>query len=136
MLKNTVIYIIAVFCFFSIWQLNSKSYISSLGTPYETYVGNYSSTAKIIATDNLKIKFLYLKTGESVLVLDLSKEEILQDLNAKVVFTETTIEGVNIYAYSDKLKNKIQLNGETVNVQIFYNDTKTVIGTPIIFGSF
>ena len=87
MLKNTVIYITAVFCFFSIWQLNSTSYLSSFGSPYETYVKSNSSTAKIISTENLKLKSLYLKTGESVVVVDATEQEILEQLNVKVVFT-------------------------------------------------
>lgn len=125
-----------MFCFFSIWQINSKSTLSAYGTPYETYTVNNSSMAKIIPTSKFKIKSTYLKTGESVVVLDKDKEEIIKDLNAKIVFIKTTSFGTNVYAYSNKLKNKTTINGEIVNIQIYCNETKTVIGTPIIFGSF
>ncbi len=136
MLKKALILTLSILCFFSVWQLNSKSYLTTLGIPYETYTGKNSSMAKIIRTQDLKFKTRFNKTGESIVIYNDDIEDIIKQLQARTVFTETINDGVSIYAYSEKLKNKITLNGENVNVQIFIKNNKTVIGTPIIFGSF
>ena len=136
MLKNTFIFILTVFCFLTVWKINLNSNLEMFGTPYETYTVSNSSIAKIIPTEKFKLKSSYIKTGESVVVYGYDIDDVLKDLNAEIKFTETTTNGVSIYAFSKKLKNKITINNEIVNVQIFYNESKTVVGTPIIFGSF
>lgn len=134
MFKNAFILIISVLCFLSVWQINSKSTLSSFGEPYETYTQNNSSMAKIIPTE--KLKYTFLKTGESIIIENQDLEQIFKNLEAETVFTETTSDGVSLYAYSKNIKNQIIINNKKVNLQIFVSKTKTVIGTPIIFGSF
>ena len=136
MLKNLLALTFSIFCFFSIWQLNSESNLSKYGNCYETYTVKSTSTSKIVSSDKLKLGNSFLKTGESLLVLGVSPKDILEELNAKIIFTENVCGGQNIYAYSNKLKNRIMLNGGVVNLQIFVSSEKTVIGTPMIFGSF
>ena len=135
MLKKTFVVLAAVLMFFSIWYINVKPELQDFGNTYETYIGGNSSLAKIQKSGSYGLNFL--TAGESVRVdsvLDLGT--ILNALDADLVFSEKCSEGVNYYAYTSKLKHKKLINGKLVNLQVFVSEEQTVIGTPLIFGSF
>ena len=100
-------------------------------------VRSKSSLAKQIQFERLNpISFLGI-TGESCTVYeDLQIEELLKDFNA-VIIHEEKLEGLtNYYCYSPKIKHGIKILGKTVNLHIAKSNEKTVLGTPIIFGSY
>ena len=136
MLKKSLVFLLSIFCVLSVWQANSTTALSQYGSPYEVYTQRNSSIAKIFNGNTVSKTKIFFKTGESVIVYKQYEQKIIELLEAKIRFIETTESGTSIYAYSKKLKSNIKVQGETVNVQIFYGQDKVVLGSPIILGSF
>lgn len=44
--------------------------------------------------------------------------------------------GINYYGYIDSINNYVDINGEKVNVQVYENNGKCIVGIPMIFGSY
>lgn len=81
------------------------------------------------ATENL--------VGESIVVENFETSQALEVLNARVIKTEYLDNGtVVIYAFTNLINKKVKVDGRNVNVQIATNDERTVIGWPLILGSF
>ena len=75
--------------------------------------------------------------GESISVDNLEVATALSDLKAKVVKTEFLNDGTTvIYAYSPLINNKVTLNCGAVNLQFALKENHTIIGWPLILGSF
>ena len=75
--------------------------------------------------------------GESVCINNLEIGSALSTLKAKVVKTEylsdkTTV----IYAYSPLIKKSLNIENNNVNLQIAYKNDSSIIGWPLILGSF
>ena len=98
-----------------------------------TYLQSSSSLAEIVYGEEIAFN----KTGVSVeLNENILIEELLDFFNAKLIFTESTMEGISYYAYSKDLKRSTILNGKRINLHVHYSGKNVVVGTPIIFGSF
>lgn len=137
MRKKAVLLIVFLFMLTGMWYLNSDNELRKFGSLYETYTESLSSSGKIIKSDDGLHKICFLKVGESVTVNgDINYETILEHLNARLVFTESILEGTSYYAYTSRLKGKTELKGKSVNLHIFVGKNSTVVGTPMIFGSF
>lgn len=136
MFKKAVVFLMSVFCILALYQENSQSQLSAFGSPYEIYAQQNSSLAKIIRSTAIERQKIFFKTGESIIVSEQYENSILQLLDAKIVFKETSSRGTSVYGYSKKLKNSINVKGQKINLQIFYGEDKTVLGSPIILGSF
>lgn len=136
MLKKGLVFLLSVFCLLGVWQANSKSPLSFYGTPYETYTKQSSSLAKIFNGKTLDTTKIFYKTGESIVLSEQYENNIIELLDAKIQFTETTCNGTSVYAYSKNIKNTITVKGKDVNIQVFYGKDKTILGSPIILGSF
>ena len=77
------------------------------------------------------------KIGESVTIQNFEPSAAIKTLQAKVVKTEYLQTGATvIYAYSNIVPTYVELDGEHVNLQIAYYETHTIIGWPLIIGSF
>ena len=75
--------------------------------------------------------------GESMIVADFEPVACLKDLEAKVVKTEIIETGAEvIYAYTNLIKDYVSVSGKKVNIQIAHYETYSVIGWPLILGSF
>ena len=75
--------------------------------------------------------------GESIKIYNFEPVSALEILNAKLIKTETLEKGtVVMYAYSNLIKDNVQLDNEKVNIQIATNEDYCVIGWPLILGSF
>ena len=120
MLKRLfILCLCAVMPFLSHISLNA-SIFSGYTEKVEIYLGGSGSLSQIQTID---VKdYPYLKS-------------FLDDFDAKVIFTESIDEGVSYYAYSPKIKERVNLNGKTINLQIFIGNSVTV-GAPLIYGSF
>ena len=78
-----------------------------------------------------------LKTGEALLIEgDFDYSNMLKELNAKVVKTESVNQVYSVYAYSPYINVYKLIDGKKVNVHIAKYDNHTKIGWPLIFGSF
>ena len=75
--------------------------------------------------------------GESITVERLEIASAIESLSAKVVKTEVLNDGTNvIYCFTDKIDCNVMLDGKRVNIQIAEKDEYSVIGWPLILGSF
>ena len=77
------------------------------------------------------------RIGESIKIENLEIESALKALKAKVVNTEYLENGTTvIYAYSSLIKESVTLNNNKVNVQLATSKNTSIIGWPLIIGSF
>lgn len=75
--------------------------------------------------------------GESMKIYNFEPVSALQSLNATIIFSECLDSGASvIYAYTDKIKKFVQVNGKKVNIQLAHYDEYSIIGWPLILGSF
>lgn len=75
--------------------------------------------------------------GESLLVYNFEPISALKQLSAKIVKTEKLKGGPTIlYAYSPLIARDVEIKGEKVNLQIANYTNYSVIGWPVILGSF
>lgn len=75
--------------------------------------------------------------GESMVIERLEVGSALTTLKAKVIKTEYLEDGtVVIYAYTTLINDKVDVSGNRVNLQIATRDNRTVIGWPLILGSY
>ena len=92
-------------------------------------------------TPKLFRKFLSNKkdvVGESIYFENLEVGEALKTLQAEVKYTEY-LEDMNLtvlYCYTDKIKDSVYTNNYKINLQIASCENYTVIGWPMILGSF
>lgn len=75
--------------------------------------------------------------GESIVVQNFEVGSAIKVLNARVIKTECLEDGTNvIYAFTTLIDDKVKVDGENVNLQIATRNNTTVIGWPLILGSF
>ena len=61
----------------------------------------------------------------------------LQSLDAIIIFSEHLDTGASvIYAFTDKIKQYIEIDGKQVNIQLAHYEEYSIIGWPLILGSF
>ena len=105
----------------------------------------YAYTESRISFDSINLGMCYM-TESSVLVEDVVGESIkvynfepisaLEQLNARLIKTEQ-VEGATVfYAYSHLVDRSINVFGTECNIQIAYYDDYSIIGWPMILGSF
>ena len=75
--------------------------------------------------------------GESMIIENFEPISAIEELNGKIIFTEFLDTGASvIYAYTDQIGRYVNVNGEKVNIQIAQYNDYSVIGWPLILGSF
>ncbi len=75
--------------------------------------------------------------GESLLIYNFEPVSALKQLSAKIIKTEKLKGGPTVlYAYSPLISRTVEIEGEKVNLQIANYNTYSVIGWPVILGSF
>ena len=75
--------------------------------------------------------------GESITIENCEVASVISVLNARVIKTEYLEDGTTvIYAYSNLINENVDVFGKNVNLQIATKDERTVIGWPLILGSF
>ena len=86
------------------------------------------------------LPYVYFSPGENTLPEIIENFEpiaAIEELNAKILFTEFLGIGASvIYAYTDQIGRYVNVNGEKVNIQIAQYNDYSVIGWPLILGSF
>ena len=111
-----------------------------------TYYTYYASSQAQIQTQLSGTDFLHLR-GESVQVkldekdkkdLHAYAKTILETYKARVVCVEETAGTVSYYGYSSTLKGGVAVAGKKVNIHVAFSkdNTRCVVGTPLIFGGF
>lgn len=104
----------------------------------------YVYTQQRTGVDSINLGFCYMSTeqnvdvklGESIKVYNIEPVAAIKTLNARIVKTETLSNGTNIfYAYTNLIKECVNVDGHKVNLQVAHNDKYTIIGWPLIIGS-
>ena len=110
------------------------------------FSGDYTVyTAKGDGQDGVDLGFCYMNSkpttknvvGESMVIENLEIGSVLTTLNARVVKTEYLEEGLSvIYAYTVLIDETVEISEGRVNLQIATRDDRSVIGWPLILGSY
>ena len=115
-------------------------------TLLDYFSGEYTVyTSKANGNDCVDLGFCYMSSrpttedivGESMVIEDFEIASAIKVLNAKVVKTEFLEDGTTvIYAFTNLISQKVKVSDKNVNLQIAQKDDITVIGWPLILGSF
>lgn len=110
------------------------------------FSGEYIAyTSEDSGEDCIDLGFCYVNSkpvencvvGESIEIENCEVASALSVLNARVVKTEYLEDGTTIiYAYSNLINEKVEVFGKKVNLQIATKNERTIIGWPLILGSF
>jgi len=108
--------------------------------------GAYISYTSAEQNDSVDLGFCYMNeqiedreviVGESMTIENFEVSSAISDLKAKVIKTEYLEDGTTvIYAYTKLIKDQVKINDQKVNLQIAYKEEYSVIGWPLILGSF
>lgn len=118
---------------FSLRDYYTGEYFAYSNEPISDKYVNLGSCVMNISevSDHTKI------VGESMTIENFEPISALKQLNAKLIKTENLQTGAQVfYAYSSKINSSVKLDGEKVNLQIAYYGDYSVIGWPLILGSF
>ena len=75
--------------------------------------------------------------GESITIRNFEPAAAIKALNAKIVKTEHLEDGATIiYAYSSLIPKNVKAGKKKVNLQIAHYETYSVVGWPLILGSY
>lgn len=106
---------------------------------YVVYTENFTDE------DAVNLGFCYMNTkpqisnivGESIMVENLEVSTAIDVLKARVVKTEYLEDGTTIiYAYTNLISQYVKLQNQKINLQLAIKNEKTIIGWPLILGSF
>lgn len=111
------------------------------------FSGEYTAYTESARSENcLNLGFCYMQDekveesellGESLKVYNFEPIDALKTLKAKLVKTEYLENGTTvIYAYTTLIKEKVEIENKNVNIQIAQNDDYSIIGWPLILGSY
>ncbi|MBR4999247.1 MAG: hypothetical protein IKY10_05135 [Clostridia bacterium] len=133
--------VIFIFIVLLVGSSNNKSFtlLDYFSGEYTVYTTNGSGS------DSVDLGFCYMNSkpvsanvvGESMVVENLEIGNVVDVLQARVVKTEYLDNGTTvIYAYTNLILDKVKVDGKHVNLQIATNDEYSVIGWPLILGSY
>lgn len=109
------------------------------------FSGDYKIYSKSKGVNSVDLGFCYMYStpyvdnviGESIRIENLEPVSALKTLHAKIVKTEYLDNGTTvIYAYTNKINDKVSIDDKYVNLQIAHNENYSIIGWPLILGSF
>lgn len=112
-------------------QTTLSGYASILNVEHYMTTGKVADIGKLVKnTDG--VQGVSIKTRGSIENLN----DYLKMYSANIVKAQN-VDGVQIYyAYSPRLREKINVFGESVNIEIAFNNGMVTIGSPIIIGSY
>lgn len=109
------------------------------GENYRFYVGNTSKNCKEIITTHAQAfitkPFLSQLNGESVTVRKVDLQELLNNVDGKILFCEQLEDSINYYCQA-KLPYSITLYGKQINMHVCIKNDEVIIASPIIFGGY
>lgn len=118
---------------------SSFSLLDYFSGEYTVYTENASGE------DGTDLGFCYMNSkpqtpnvvGESIVIENLELSNAIETLKARVIKTEFLDDGTTvIYAYTNLISKFVKLENQKTNLQIAIRNEKTVIGWPLIIGSF
>lgn len=134
--KIVVLFLVVMFTTF-ISLSNERPIFSSFSNNFDVYTKNSSSNAEIVKADNLTYSLIIGKVGESCKIEgEFDLQQFLEEMKAEIVMVEEFSEGINYYAYTNKIRYLEYVKGNLVNLQVFIGNSGVTVGSPLIFGSF
>lgn len=139
MKKIAIVLVLFLIILSSVQTNNTFSLLDYFSGEYTVY------TSLDNGEDCVNLGFCYMNSkpvsnnvmGESMVVENLEVGTALSALNARVVKTEYLEDGTSvIYAYTTLIDDKVEIGDEQVNLQIATRNTRSVIGWPLILGSY
>ena len=109
------------------------------------FSGEYTAYISNNVDGAINLGFCYMNSkptsekvlGESMVIENFEISSALEILNARVVKTEYLDDGtIVIYAFSNLIDETKEVFGQKVNLQIATRNERSVVGWPLIFGSF
>lgn len=67
---------------------------------------------------------------------ELALSDVLEAYGACSVIIQSAEDCINVYAYADGLGQGVEIDGKAINVQIVLKEGKTVVGCPLVMGSY
>ena len=122
------------------FNISSKDF-----TLLDYFSGDYTVYTSTNNTDAINLGFCFMSNnkvkenviGESVKINNFEPVSALKVLNAKIIKTEQLENGTTvIYAFTDKISQNVIIDNKQVNLQIAHNDNYSIVGWPLILGSF
>jgi len=125
--------------------------LSGRGEPQFSLTNYFSGeyvyyTETVVDEHSISLGFCYINEGrsrvqnvigESMRIDNFEPASAIKTLRAKVIKTEYIESGaVVIYAHTDLIDREVSVFNEKVNLQIAYYEDYSVIGWPLILGSF
>ncbi len=118
---------------FSLLDYFSGEYYAYTTSPVGDNYINLGTCVMNIGEINNSVPLL----GESMTIQNFEPVDALKKLNAKLVKVEQLEDGTTIfYAYTDKINKNVTIENNKVNIQIAFYDEYSIIGWPLILGSF
>lgn len=140
MIKKICIFLASFFLICSLSLLNRtpvfKDFLDS--DEYEISLNNYSNSSSIKTINIKNYPFIFSIKGESC-TLNIQEFDLinfLNQMNAKLLFSERLEHCISYYAYSPSIKYQQLVNNEIVNLQVVISTDYVKLGSPIIYGSF
>lgn len=115
---------------FTLLDYFSGEYLSFTQTQHET-----ATNLGFCYMQNTKVNPKEL-VGESLKIENFEPISALKKLNAKLVKTEYVEDRIIIYAYSPLINKVVTVDNQKVNLQIAQTEEYTILGWPLILGSF
>lgn len=103
-----------------------------------TFYFQKNSSCRAYVTDTPALDKLLLGrvAGESVQYEGNRLDALVKKFHAELLFTEEACGVINYYFHSPDFPDSIKLLGHSVNLHIAVSESRTAVGTPIIFGGF
>lgn len=98
-----------------------------------------SASSQGLRSEKLKFSDLFSIRGESVMLQRSETSELQEfftEFHAEVLFTEEACGVTSYYAYSTKILDGVYVQGQKVNLHVAVNESRVVVGSPIIFDGF
>lgn len=118
---------------FTLLDYFSGEYYAYTSTPASANYINLGSCVMNIGAVNENVPII----GESLTIQNFEPLSALEVLNAKLIKIEQLDTGATIfYAYTDKINKNVTIENQKVNIQIATYSDYSVIGWPLILGSY
>lgn len=115
---------------FTLLDYFSGEYVAFTQTQHETATNLGFCCMQTTKVDSKEL------VGESLKIENFEPISALKKLNAKIVKTEYVEDRIIIYAYSPLINKVVTVDNQKVNLQIAQTEDYTVLGWPLILGSF
>ncbi len=138
MFKRFAVTIASILIVAFIYTQSVTPVFNGYSNTYELYLTSNSSSAHVIKTDRVGYYLFSNVKGESCKVekQGFNVDDFFAQMDAEILFVETTEDIKCYYGYSPNVKYRKQVLGRTVNIHVAVGKSQVTLGAPLIYGSF